>query len=95
MYKNITQSDFIDAFTRMGRADAWSYDGLCALYDYLEEIIPDTELDVIMLDCEYTEYTNMEEFQENYDDEYKTLDDVENETTEIRIDNDRFIIANF
>ena len=107
MIRTINQYDFIDAFKKMGREENFSYDGLIALYDYLEMFEDDTgqsiELDVIALCCGFTEYDNLKEFQADYGDEYETIEDIQNATTVIMIDdyevkelNDtRFIIQQF
>ena len=55
MIQTISTSQFIDAFRNMGRADQFSRQGLRALFDYLEEIDPDFDLDVIALCCDYSE----------------------------------------
>jgi hypothetical protein len=99
MIKTIGFCEFTDSFRNMGRGEQFSYHGLEALYDYLEELGEDIgeeiELDVIALCCEYTEYEDFEEFQGDYGDNYETLEDVENETTVIRIDSSAFIIQQF
>jgi hypothetical protein len=48
-------SQFRDAFRAMGRADNFSYEGMELLFDHLEEIDPDMELDVIAICCDYSE----------------------------------------
>jgi hypothetical protein len=48
-------SQFRDEFHRAGRKDQFSYEGLGLLFDYLEEIDPDYDLDVIALCCDYSE----------------------------------------
>ena len=53
-------SQFRDEFHRAGRATQFSYDGLGILFDYLEEVSPDHDLDVIALCCEYSEATPAE-----------------------------------
>lgn len=72
--------DFRDAFQAI-RPDNFSYEGLGALYEYLEELSEDIgddiELDVIAICCDYTEYSEdaaREEFDidpdvENWQDE--------------------------
>jgi len=55
MKKTISVYDFRDAFKNMGRGDSFSYAGLGALFEYLEEY-GDIELDVIAIDCEFSEY---------------------------------------
>lgn len=99
MKKSINFSQFCDAFVNMGRNDSFSYEGKKALFDYLEAYEDETgieiELDVIALCCEYTEYENTEEFNENYDIEAETLDDIREHTQVIDIDETSFIIQDF
>jgi len=99
MYQSITKSDFTSAFHRMDRGEQFSYKGLIALYDYLEQYEEDTgeqiELDVIAICCEYTEYESLEEFQEDYGDDYQSIDEIEQVTTVIPVDDDGFIILQF
>ena len=101
MKQTVHESDFRDAFQKMGRGNNFSYDGLGALYAFIERLDKDTgtesELDVIALCCEFTEYENLAEFHGDYDkDEYETLEDVENNTIVIRIKgSDGFIIQAF
>ncbi len=95
MKADVTVYDFINSFNKV-RPDNFSYDGLRALYDYLEnECEPEFTLDVIALCCEFTEWENLEEFQDNYSGDYESLDDINNETTLIIIDDDRFITLDF
>ena len=94
MKQNITESMFKDAFIHMGRKDNFSYDGLTALYEYLEDIDENYDLDVIALCCEYSEYENLEELRKDYPD-IETMQDLENNTSVIKIDDERFIIARY
>jgi hypothetical protein len=55
MFITIDKSRFHAQFHAMGRNQQFSYEALGLLYDYLEEISPESELDVIALCCEYTE----------------------------------------
>ncbi|CAB4241293.1 hypothetical protein UFOVP67_38 [uncultured Caudovirales phage] len=55
MKQTVKFSDFCDAFKNMGRGDQFTYEGKRALFDYLEEVDEDYELDVIALCCDYTE----------------------------------------
>jgi hypothetical protein len=48
-------SQFRDQFAAHGRGDQFSYEALGLLFDYLEEVAPEYELDVIALCCEYSE----------------------------------------
>ena len=88
----------MDAFQNMNREDNFTYTGLSALFDYLEECEDSTgeelELDVIALCCDFTEYEDLAEFQNNYGAEYETMDDID--TTVIDVPgSDSFIIQNF
>ena len=57
-------------FDEYNRSDNFSVEGRQALFDYLENLEDDTgekiELDIISLCCDYTEYKNLKELQENY-----------------------------
>ena len=71
MKKTITKNEFRDAFHTMNREANFSYEGLGALYDYLEEYEEsggvEVELDVIAICCEFSEYEDLKEIQGNYD----------------------------
>lgn len=98
MKTSVSQWDFEDAFRGHGRENQFSYEGKKALYEYLEDLGDDIgeeiELDVIALCCEYTEYENIQEFNENYNTEYKSYEEI-NETTVIPINDESFIIQDY
>ena len=104
MYRTINQYEFRKAFKDMNR-DYYSYEGYEALYDFLEEICSSDEkgfeLDVIGICGDFTEYEDLEEFQSEYyddvaGDKFKTIEEIEEETIVIRIeDSDSFIIQVF
>jgi hypothetical protein len=48
-------SQFRDSFREAGRKDQFSYQGSGLLFEYLEEVNPDYDLDVIGLCCDYSE----------------------------------------
>ena len=100
MKEQIGFCQFCDRFRDMGRNEQFSYDGKKALFEYLEALEEDLDeeidLDVIALCCEYTEYESIKEYQEDYGDDYKNLDSIEQVTTVIRIEGkDSFIIQQF
>ena len=99
MIQTITKSDFTTAFHRAGRGNNFTYEGLIALYDYLEEYEDSTgeqiELDVIGICCEYNEYESLEEFQEDYSEDYQSIEEIEHATQVIMIDDTSFIIQAF
>lgn len=88
-------SQFRDEFRQCGRADQFSYEALGLLFDYLEELDPDYDLDVIALCCEYSE-ENAEGIAKNYgfdlegcetesDIEAAVLDYLRNETSVVGV----------
>ena len=76
MIQTINVSDFRDAFRACGRRDQFSYEGLGALFDYMEEIAPDFDLDVIALCCDYSEDTAAD-IAANYTIEVDSVDELE------------------
>lgn len=98
MIQTINMYDFERAFKDMERDNHFSYEGLKALFEYLEnyEDSCDTEieLDVIALCCDYREYNSLKDFQNDYG-ECESIEEIEGDTTVIRIDNDSFIIQQF
>ena len=100
MIQTINKWDFRNAFKSTSQyKDAFSYEGLKALYDYLEQYEDDTgdqiELDVIALCCDYTEYEDLEAFQEDYGEDYQSIENIGQATTVIMIDDTSFIIQAF
>jgi len=99
MINTVSQYDFVDAFKSL-RPNNFSYEGLLALFDWFEMLEEDCdqkiELDVIAICCDFSEYENLKEFQNDYGDEYESLEDIENSTTLIKIeDEEGFIIQQF
>lgn len=72
-------------FRECGRENHFSYEGLNALYDYLDEysdeVGEDFKVDVIALCCDFTEYSGWEELYNNYsysyNNESKTFEELE------------------
>ena len=98
MFQQINEYDFIKAFEQV-RPDNFSRAGLFALYEYFEQLEKDIgnpiELDVIAICCEYSEYESLEEFQKDYGDDYQSIDEIEQVTTVIPVDDSGFIILQF
>ena len=99
MKQSINMYQFERAFKNMDRGDQFSYDGLKALYEYLEEYEESTgeniDLDVIALCCDYTEYDSLKEFQADYGEEYSSLDAIRDTTALIPVGLESFIIQQF
>lgn len=94
MKTTVTVNDFIKAFEEMGRGDQFTREGLIALFNYFDEIDESMELDVIAICCDYCEYKNFKNLKADYSD-IKNINDLEEHTTVIHIDNKSFIIQNF
>jgi len=98
MYQSVNSWDFSEAFRQAGRENSFSSKGLDSLFEYLEEYEESTgeqmELDVVAIDCDFVEYENLAELQNDYSD-IEDMDDLQNHTTVIMIDNESFIIQAF
>ena len=98
MKQSINMYDFERAFKNFER-DNFSYDGLKALFEYLEEYEEGTgeevELDVIALCCEYAEYDSLSEYNDDYGTKYSEIDAIQDDTTLIKIDDNSFIIQQY
>jgi hypothetical protein len=67
MKQSINSYQFKEAFKTAGRGDQFSYKGLDALFDWLEEEDDGGyELDVIALCCDFTEYESAFECLNDY-----------------------------
>lgn len=95
LYENL----FIQRFENFERVGNFGYDGLRALYSYLEGLSEDTgeplEVDVIGLCCEFARYETLEDFQREYGEKYKSVESVQDETTVIPVNEQAFIIQSF
>ena len=92
MKDTVTEHTFTDTMIKHG----FSYEGTKALFEHLEQYEQDCDqeldFDPIALRCDFSEYENLKEVQENYED-IKSLDDLRNHTTVIEIPNtDKLII---
>ena len=98
MKTNVNFCNFCDFFRSADRDNNFTYEGKKALFEYLENLEKETgeeiELYVIALCCEYTEYSDIQEFNNDYSTNYDSYDDII-ETTVIEIDGKSFIIAQF
>ena len=82
------------------RPNNFSRAGLRGLFDYLEEYEDSTgeqiEFDGIALCCDFTEYSDIDDFHCEYDaEEYPDVDTIQDYTQVIELGNESFIIQNF
>ena len=98
MKRTITVDQFVDAIVG-DDYNNMSYDGALALFEYIEDYEDqtgqETELDVVAIRCEWTEYANFDEALEEYND-IRTGAELRDHTIVIDIPNtDRVIIQEF
>ena len=74
MKTTLSVYDFRDAFVRAGRKDQFSYEALGLIYEYLEEMDSDYELDVIAICCEFAEQSP-EDIASDYNIDINECDD--------------------
>ena len=105
MKQLINFSQFCDSFGDTYKNN-FSYEGKKAIFEYHErleeECEEEIELDIISICCDYTEYEDLKDLQNNYTD-IETMEELEEHTQVIPIYNltsdgkksDRFIIQNY
>lgn len=98
IYKQINFSEFCDSFSETYKNN-FSYEGKRALFDYLEQYSEDTgeniELDTVALCCEYDEWDDIEQYNENYGTQYIDASDIDEQgiCQLIDIDDNKFITS--
>jgi hypothetical protein len=74
MKMTIDNNDFRREFFNHGRENQFSYEGLGILFDYLDELDSDMELDVIAICCDFSE-DSAEDIQRAYSIEHDADDE--------------------
>ena len=94
MIDTITEYQFVN---EMIKHNHFTVQGSKELFEHLEEIDPNAEFDPVGIRCEYHEYENFEEIQEQYRNlNIKSISELKDYTTVIEIpDSDRLIIRQF
>ena len=86
-------------FQSYGRGEQFSRQGFDALFKYLDEFSEDVgrdiRLDVIALCCEWSEYDSIEEACDQYSDDIQTLDDLNDHTLLLFLDNGGLMVRDF
>ena len=99
MKQSVNSYDFERAFVLAGRKDQFSYDGLRALFDYLEEYEDGTgeeiELDVVALCCDYSEHESALECVKDYGYEPEYYEEDEDEESALEWLRDRTSVIEF
>lgn len=94
MIIKVTKSIFIDEF-KAARPDNFTYSGLSALFDYLDEYEhePELEFDVVGLCCDFCQYDTVEDACKAYG--LESVEQLEQHTIIIDCADDSVIIQNF
>ena len=75
----------------------WSYEGALALAEYLAEYVEDTdenmELDIVAIRCDFSEYEDLANFNQDTGSEFETIEDLQDNTTVIHVENTGKIIV--
>ena len=99
LVKRINFSNFVEEFEKYNREYQFSYEGKKALFKYLSQLADDIgkpiEIDIIGLCCEFTQYENLQQFNDYYNLDLEDIEDIEHYTVVIPIDNESFIIQDF
>lgn len=101
----VNLSRFIDEFNDSSRSGQFSYEGLKAIYEYLEDNDENYELDVVAICCEFCEDT-FDGIADNYGldlSSYKTREDkieavkefLEDNTTLVAHEDEGFVYIQF
>jgi len=95
--ETVNEWGFIEAFKKI-RPENFTLSGLRALYDHFigleAEIGEQIELDVIAICCDFSQYKDFKELNEEYDNAYNDLEDLRGFTQVIEFD-DGIIIQAF
>ena len=99
MKQTINFNQFCDGFGDTYKNN-FTYEGKRALFEYLEHYEDETdtqmEYDPIAFCCEFTEYNNFKEYQEQYGDRVKNIEKLSDHTQVIPIKGtNRFIIQQY
>ena len=97
MKQTIRENEFVHAIVG-DEYNNMSYEGALALFEYIEDYEDqtgeETELDVVAIRCEWTEYENIEEVSKDYD--IDNLDDLRDNTSVIEVPkSDRLIVQEY
>jgi hypothetical protein len=91
MFTTVSLHDFRDWYTKSeSYGNNFSYEGLASLFEYLEELEDSTgeqiEFDPIALACEFTEWENINEYNEQMDTDYESVTELSEDRTVIQGD---------
>ena len=111
MIITVDKNIFVSTFRESYRGDDFSYEALEVLFDYYDEIDQDcgtqTELDVVAICCEWGEYDKanliecfdylLDREEDQSDEDYvgALLDELNDNTTVLEVNDDSYLVAEF
>jgi len=100
MFQDVTKSEFVKAFSKCRHGYMFSRKGLMALYDHLCNLEKDIGVSLDSwspeaICCNFTEYKDLQMFQNAYGVDYQSIDEIKKYTKVIPIDDKAFIALNF
>ena len=99
MYDTVTKFQFVDRIMRIhdnGKNGAFTVEALEILWDYYDDIeYGNFEFYPSDISGQWTQYKNIEEFRQNYTDEYEDLDDIRERSIVLKIDDEAFLVSEF
>ena len=99
MKKYINLYDFQNWFSNSETyKNNFTYEGQQALFEYLEQWEEETneviDFDPIALCCDFSEYDNLKDYNDQHDTTFKNIEELNDETLIIKIENGGFIAQN-
>ena len=102
MKQTVYLNDFRNAFKQAGRDTQFSYEALELIYNYLEQLDENMELDVISICCDLSEMTPQEiassygyEIEDDGNEMQNVMDNLGDDTSIIGQTDDTIIFVNF
>ena len=90
-----TATQFRMLFDECNRRNQFSWEALDALFNYYDEFDENMEADVIAICCDWTEYESADEAVEEYSNCCTSLEDLQDRTTAIELENGHILVEDF
>lgn len=98
LYSNVSFCQFTDLFYNHDREDQFSYYGKKALFNWYEELSEDQgedlEVDIIAICCEWAEYDDLEDYNDQHGSEYESVEELSDDYFTLVSDNGSLIVHN-
>ena len=96
MKQNVTLQMFMDEFKETDR-DHFSYEGYESLYNFFEECDPDFEFDVIGICYDYTEYNDLDDYNQQLteSEKFESIEQLSQETLVLETEKGSLIVQDY